>query len=377
MTSAPADCLAARHAALRRALADRRLDALLVTHRPNIAYLSSFFGTSSLLLFRHEGLTLFSDARYAEVLRGLAHDVPGLTIETALPGRGSADEALVACMASLGLTRAGFEDQSLTVRQHVDLVGRLKESGTTVELVGCAGLVESLRAVKDAWEVQTLREAGRRLSDVAKCIIPKVLAGSVERAIASLVEWELRQKGFERPAFDTIVAAGPNAALPHHRAGERALERGDLVVIDFGGVFRGYAVDMTRTVTLGAPTRRQRECLEGVAAAQAAAFGAARVGVAPDDVDAVARQVLSARGMGEAFIHGLGHGLGLEVHERPRLSRRREGVAEPPLAAGMVFTLEPGVYYPGWGGVRIEDDVLATGAGPEWLTAGATEVRAT
>lgn len=377
MTSAPADYLTARHAALSRALEDERLDALLVSHRPNIAYLTGFFGSASLLLFRRDGLTLLSDARYAEVLRGLAGEVPGLTVETAPPGRGSAEEALVARLASLSPQRVGFEDQSLTVRQHVELVGRLREAGTTAELVGCDGLVESLRAVKDAWEVHTLREAGRRLSDVAKCIIPKVLAGSAERTIASLVEWELRQKGFERPAFDTIVAAGPNAALPHHRAGERALERGDLVVIDFGGVFRGYAVDMTRTVSLGAPSRRQRECLEGVAAAQAAAFDAARVGTAPEDVDAAARQVLSRRGMGEAFVHGLGHGLGLEVHERPRLSRRREGVAEPPLAAGMVFTLEPGVYYPGWGGVRIEDDVLATGEGPEWLTSGATEVRAT
>ncbi|MEZ5284086.1 MAG: M24 family metallopeptidase [Vicinamibacterales bacterium] len=192
-----------------------------------------------------------------------------------------------------------------------------------------------------------------------------------------LSEWELRQKGFERPAFDTIVAAGAHAALPHHRAGERRLEMGDLVVIDFGGVLRGYAVDMTRTVVLGPSTARQRACLGAVAAAQVAAFDAAAVGAAPEDVDAAARDTLGGYGMAEAFVHGLGHGLGLDVHELPRLTRRREGSAEPPLAAGMVFTLEPGVYFPDWGGVRIEDDVLATPAGPEWLTEGAGEVRTT
>jgi Xaa-Pro aminopeptidase len=155
------------------------------------------------------------------------------------------------------------------------------------------------------------------------------------------------------------------------------LADGDLVVVDFGGMFRGYAVDMTRTVTIGPATERQRACWDAVAAAQAAAFARAQVGVAAEDVDEAARAVLGAAGMGEAFGHGLGHGLGLEVHERPRIARRRPGVAPEPLAAGMVFTLEPGVYFPGWGGVRIEDDVVATDAGPEWLTEPVPEVRAT
>jgi Xaa-Pro aminopeptidase len=230
------------------------------------------------------------------------------------------------------------------------------------------GLVEDLRVVKDAWELATLREAGRRLSNVAKCIIPKALRGIVERELASLVEWELRRLGFDKPAFDTIVASGPNAALPHYRAGDRRLEDGDLVVVDFGGMFRGYAVDMTRTVTIGPAAPRQTECLRAVAAAQRAGFRAARMGAAGDAVDQAARQVLVEAGMGEAFGHGLGHGLGLEVHERPRLSMRRPGVEAEVLTAGMVFTLEPGVYFPGWGGVRIEDDVVVTDRGPEWIT---------
>jgi Xaa-Pro aminopeptidase len=238
-------------------------------------------------------------------------------------------------------------------------------------------MVETARAVKDTWEVGRLREAGRRLSDVAKCIIPNALAGLAERDLAARIEWELRQKGFDKPAFDTIVASGPNAARPHHRAGERPLTQGDLVVVDFGGMLDGYAVDMTRTVTLGPAGDRQRECWLAVASAQRAAFAAARVGVEAEDVDAAAREALAAAGMAEAFGHGLGHGLGLEVHERPRLSRRRPGASEGPLKAGMVFTLEPGVYFPGWGGVRIEDDVLATAEGPEWLTEPVVEMRAT
>ncbi|MCC7243254.1 MAG: aminopeptidase P family protein [Acidobacteria bacterium] len=374
MISAPAEFLAARHTALASLLGRGGLDALLVTHRPNISYLTGFFGSAALLLVTREGLDLFSDARYAEALRLLTLEVPSLTVEAPPPGMGSAEERLVARLGALGLPRVGFEAQAISVRQHTDLVARLRHAAITSELEAADGLVESLRVIKDPWETATLREAGRRLSDVAKCIIPKVLKGFAEREVAAFIERELRQKGFERPAFDTIVAAGPHAALPHYRAGDRALQGGDLVVMDFGGMLRGYAVDMTRTVVLGAPTRRQRECLEGVAASQQAAFAAAHVGAAPEDVDAAARQALADRGMGEAFVHGLGHGLGLEVHERPRLGPRREGMAEPPLAAGMMFTLEPGVYFPGWGGVRIEDDVLAAEAGPEWLTSGADEV---
>jgi Xaa-Pro aminopeptidase len=198
-----------------------------------------------------------------------------------------------------------------------------------------------------------------------------------ERDLAAIVEWELREKGFDKPAFDTIVASGPNAALPHYRAGDRQLAAGDLVVMDFGGMFRGYAVDLTRTVTVGPASPRQHACWDAVAEAQRAAFQAAIVRTPPAEVDAAARVVLDAAGMGEAFVHGLGHGLGLEIHERPRLARRRAGVAEEPLQAGMAFTLEPGVYFPGWGGVRIEDDVLVTDGGPEWLTDPVAEVRAT
>lgn len=376
MTSAPADLVRQRHRQLTGHLDGEGLDGLLVTSRANVAYLTGFFGSAGVALVTREGATLISDARYAEEIGRLGRDLPHVT-PLVPPGGSTVEEALVQHIGSAGLMRLGFESSHVTFRQHRDLSSRLASAGTGVELVATDGVVERLRLIKDAWEVATLREAGRRLSDVAKCIIPRVLAGTVERELAAVIEAGLRQKGFDRPAFDTIVASGPNAALPHHRAGERRLEVGDLVVIDFGGYFRGYAVDMTRTVILGPPTARQRDGWEAVARAQRVAFEAARVGVDAEAVDEAARASLAEVGLDGQFTHSLGHGLGLDVHERPRLSRRRPGAEEGPLQAGMVFTLEPGIYVPGWGGVRIEDDVLAAAAGPEWLTEPLADVRAT
>lgn len=377
MTGVPADRIAARQGALKARLAVRGLDALLVTHRPNLRYLTGFGGSSGMLLVRADRLTLVSDSRYATELAALAVDQPLLDTNIVGPGEGSLEERLAAVLAADPPPSLGFESQNISVAQFRSLVRLTEAAGTQLEWTAVIDEVEELRQVKDPWELATLREAGQRLSEVAKCIIPNALAGVTERHLAAVLEWEMRQKGFDKPAFDTIVASGPNAALPHHRAGDRQLADGDLVVIDFGGMLRGYAVDMTRTVILGTPTARQRACWDAVATAQRAAFAAARVGTSCDEVDEAARQTLAAAGMEEAFSHGLGHGLGLEVHERPRLSRRRAGAPGAVIAAGMVFTLEPGVYYPGWGGVRIEDDVVATERGPEWLTEPVSEARAT
>jgi Xaa-Pro aminopeptidase len=203
---------------------------------------------------------------------------------------------------------------------------------------------------------------------VTKCILPRIFAGRTEAEVAAELDSRLRSAGFDRPAFDTIVASGPNSALPHARATARRIEEGDLVVVDVGGVLDGYCTDMTRTITVGRGGERERRVIAQVAEAQAAAFTAVRPGGRPEAVDAAARQTLNGHGIGEAFSHGTGHGLGLEVHEAPRVTRARPGHDEPPLAAGMVMTIEPGAYFPGWGGVRIEDDVLITDAGAEWLT---------
>lgn len=366
MRLAPTDVFASRFDRLRHALADRQLDALVVTSLANVAYLTGFFGSAGLALVTRDDIRLVSDMRYDLVVKGRHEAWP--SIAPVIVGSSlSYEEALIRELDRLAGGRVGFEESSLTVRRHRAIVAG-RPGGGTVELVPMDGLVEELRAVKDPWEQMVLREAAARLSTVAKGILPKALEGLTEQQAAARLDARLRDAGFERLAFDTIVAAGPNAALPHHRPGERKIQAGDLVLLDFGGVLDGYAVDLTRTVQVGAGTARQRQVIEAVAEAQSAAIRKAAAGVAPEAIDAEARRVLAGAGFGDAFTHGTGHGLGLDVHERPRIGPARDARPEPPIAAGMVFTIEPGAYFPGWGGVRIEDDVLATMAGCERLT---------
>ena len=367
MRIAPADRLHARVAALRAALSEQQLDALIVTHLANVAYLTGFFASAAAAILTGDDVILIGDGRYAETLRHRADECPFLRIRQ-LPTGSSYDQAVVEALAPMGRARVGFESTHLTVSRYNFVSSSLGAREIGISFVPTDGLVERARAVKDAWEVARLRDGAARLSDVAKCILPNALAGRTEAEVAGWIEVELRRVGFARPAFDTIVAAGPNAARPHARAGERRIEPGDLVVLDFGGVLDGYCTDMTRTVTAGPPGARERQVREDVAEAQRAAFAAVKPGAAPEGVDAAARGMLTSRGLGEAFTHSTGHGLGLEVHEAPRIGPARPGVVELPLATGMVVTLEPGAYIAGWGGARVEDDVLVTETGAEWLT---------
>jgi Xaa-Pro aminopeptidase len=222
--------------------------------------------------------------------------------------------------------------------------------------------------IKDAAEIATLREAARRLEPVAEAAFGAVRAGVTERHVAAAIESAMRQAGYERPSFDAIVASGPNSALPHYRAGDRILTDGDLLVLDFGGVLDGYCSDLTRTVAIGRPSADSRRLYDAVSAAQQAAIAAVRPGADASAVDAAARDVLTSLGLGDAFGHGTGHGLGLDVHEEPRIGRPRPDAASVTLTPGMVFTIEPGAYLPGFGGVRIEDDVLVTDTGCDVLT---------
>jgi Xaa-Pro aminopeptidase len=235
-------------------------------------------------------------------------------------------------------------------------------------LVPTERLVERGRVIKDADEIVTLKEAGRRIAGAAQEVPALVREGRTELDIASDIEAILKRVGFERTAFETIVASGPNSARPHARPGARVLTPGDGVVLDFGGVYDGYCVDLTRTLQIGPSRPDFRRLLDAVAAAQTAAIGAVRPGVLASEVDRAARDVLMRHGLGEAFGHGTGHGLGLEVHEEPRVGRPVAGLPETPLEAGMVFTVEPGAYVEDIGGVRIEDDVLVTATGCEVLT---------
>jgi Xaa-Pro aminopeptidase len=363
----PPDRLAARFTSLQAALAARDLDALVVTSLPNIAYLTGFFATAAAVVVTADGMTLIGDSRYETALRSRADEWSRIQPRLVAPGS-SYDQTLVDVVEPLAGLRIGVEAAHLTLARHGYISTALQARGFLDPLLATEGVIEELRAVKDDWELGRLREGAGRLSTVAKCILPKALAGRTEGEVAADIETELRRAGFERTAFDTIVASGPNAALPHARASTRTLQDGDLVVLDFGGVLDGYCTDLSRTVLVGREGARERRMIAHVIEAQSAAFAAIAAGGQPEAADTAAREALARHGLADAFTHGTGHGLGLEVHESPRVTRTRPDHVEPPLAAGMVLTLEPGVYFRGWGGVRIEDDVVVTAAGAEWLT---------
>lgn len=367
MNVAPAPLRLARVARLRDLLRERGLDGLLVTSLPNVAYLSGLFATAASIVVTRDHTVLITDGRYLGIAQDLVGDADNIEL-VITPSSKPFDVAIAEELCRLGVRQAGFEAQHVSVKRHRDITTKLTASSPTMALEATEGLVEQLRILKDDWELAVMTEAGGRLSDAAKCIIPKALAGMKERDVAAVIEAELRRVGFDKPAFDTIVAAGPNSAVPHYRAGDRVLAPGDLVVLDFGGMFHGYAVDLTRTITVGTPNARQRRLLEDVAAAQDAAFAVVKQGTLATDIDRAARDAMTRAGLADAFGHGTGHGLGLEVHERPRVSPFRAELPGEPLQPGMVFTIEPGAYFPEWGGARIEDDAALTTTGAVWLT---------
>jgi Xaa-Pro aminopeptidase len=367
MNAAPVEVRLARIARLRELLREAGLDALLVTSLPNVAYLTGLFASAAGVIVSADTTSLITDGRYLGIAKDLVADMPGMDL-VITPANKPFDVAFAEGLSRIAARRAGFESPHLSVKRHTDVTSRLSVMQPDCRMEPTEGLVEQLRILKDDWELQVMAEAGRRLSDAAKCIIPKALAGMAERQVAAAIEAELRRVGFDKPAFDTIVASGPNSAVPHYRAGDRVLTTGDLVVLDFGGMFHGYAVDLTRTITVGPATPRQRRLLDDVAAAQDAGYGAIREGVPATEIDRATREAMQRAGLGEAFGHGTGHGLGLEVHERPRVAPFRAELPGEPLQPGMVFTIEPGAYFPEWGGARIEDDAALTKSGPIWLT---------
>jgi len=370
MRLVPGEALQRRQEALRGQLAGLDVEGLLVTSLPNIFYLTNHAGSAGVVLLTRDRCCLLVDPRYAEAVaqvQGSPAASPGLEVRN-VPG--SYDQAIVEAIRALGLSRVGVEAGNLTLARHTWLVRALESGPGSVELRPTDGLIENARAVKDGPELELLRRSALGLTSVADAAFAAVRVGVTEREVAGAIEQALRHAGYERPAFDTIVGSGPNSALPHYRAGERRLERGDLVVLDFGGVLDGYCSDLTRTVAVSEANAKVREVYAAVLEAQQAAIGAIGPGIPASAVDAAARQVLVTRGLGEAFSHGTGHGLGIEVHELPRVSRARSDGTAPEglLQPGMVVTIEPGAYLPGWGGVRIEDDVLVTAEGCEVLT---------
>jgi Xaa-Pro aminopeptidase len=378
---APRDILAVRHSKLREALRTAQLDGLVVTHLPNVFYLTNFLGTAGIAIVMADRLYLILDFRYSAAAKELEASPSGCPdCEIVLVER-SYDETLAALIKKLQPERLGIEGGHVSLHRAYQLARSMNahlevgEKGTgTFSLVSTDGLVERLRLVKDAHEIDMLRHGAKLLSSVAIDVISDIKPGLTEQEFAAKIDWRIKSSGFERCSFETIVASGPNSALPHAHAGTRVMRGGDLVVLDFGGVYGGYCVDLTRTVALGESDAEMRRVYDAVLEAQKAAIAAVKPAVRAGDIDAAARHALARHELAEAFGHSTGHGLGVEIHETPRIGPRREATADAPappdeaIEPGMVFTIEPGAYVPGWGGVRIEDDVLVTSDGVEVLT---------
>lgn len=370
----PLDIAGARLSRVREQTRALTVDALVVTHLPNIQYLCGFAGSAGALVVLPDTCRLVVDFRYVTAAADLTAAMRGAIVLETFDS--SYDEAIVEVLRRSGSQRIGVEAAYLPVSRFNAISAALavrsplpvESDGGVPALVPTERIVERSRLVKDALEIDILREAGRRLGRIAQKAPGMVREGRSEREIAADLETAMRAEGFSRPAFETIVASGPNSALPHARPTDRKVGPGEPTVLDFGGVYDGYCVDLTRTVQLGAASGRQGQLYAAVAEAQRAAIDAVRPGATASEVDAAARTVLEQHGLGEAFGHGTGHGLGLEVHEEPRISRRSPRLPDPVLEPGMVFTIEPGAYVPGVGGVRIEDDVLVTADGCEVLT---------
>jgi Xaa-Pro aminopeptidase len=356
----PALAVAPRIERLRALLDGAGCDALLVTHLTNLRYLTGFTGSAGLLLVAPDRAVLVTDGRYEE--------------QAAAQIAAVAAPVEVVVGRTLAAQRAALQERSPGTlgleAEHVSWADQERYSTEwfpAAAVVATSGLVEGLRAIKDAGEVARI-EAACGIADAALAeVVPMLEAGPTEAAFGLALDTAMRVAGADDVSFETIVASGPNGSRPHHRPSTRAIERGDLVVLDFGALVEGYHSDMTRTIAVGGlaaldPT--QRRMLEVVTEAQAAGVAAVHAGGSTKAVDAACRDVISGAGWGEAFVHGTGHGVGLDIHEDPRVS----WAADATLAAGHVVTVEPGIYLPGHGGVRIEDTVVVTDSGCRTLT---------
>lgn len=349
-----------RLARLRTSLAASQLDALLVSALPNVRYLTGFSGSNGIVLVTANEAVLITDFRYAtQVKSEVSHAVRVAIEPSTLWGRLWSELKGMPQVEVLA-----FESAHVTHQDAARFVGEGAE-GAAWRWRPALNLVEVLRESKDASELEQIREAVRIAEFALGRTLPQVRVGMTELSVAGILEHELRSAGSEGFPFETIIATGARSALPHARASRAVIETGDLLLFDFGAVAGGYCSDITRTFVVGrAPDSRQIEIHDIVREANASASVGVRAGMRGRDADALARLYIERRGYAEAFGHSLGHGIGLEIHEAPRLAKS----AESPLAPGAVVTIEPGIYLEGWGGVRIEDDVVLTSEGPEVLT---------
>ena len=342
---------------LRARMAELPVDAMLVTQAENRRYVSGFTGSTGTLLVTGKHALFITDFRYYEQV---GQQCPEFTL---VKQPRTFKEALREAVQAAQVKNLSFESQDVTVWRYQDMRDALAGEGDKLiaELTPTADVVEPLRAVKDEQEIGAIARAAE-ITDMALAqALPFFKPGMTERQAAWEIERRMREMGSPAVAFELIVASGPNSALPHARPSDRLLQNGEPIVIDIGASMNGYCSDMTRTICLGEPTAKYREIYGIVLKAQSAALASIKAGQNGKDMDAVARDIISDAGYGPQFGHSLGHGVGLQVHEQPRLSHL---LANPqPLVPGNVVSVEPGIYLPGWGGVRIEDLVVVTESG--------------
>ncbi|HBO46156.1 MAG TPA: aminopeptidase P family protein [Planctomycetaceae bacterium] len=350
------DYYAPRRDRLRRLIHDAGADALLVTSFTNVTYLTGFTGDDSYLLVRQDGEVLISDPRYTTQLE---EECPGLELLIRPPGT-TMLKAIGKVARSAKIGRLGIEGSSMTVGLHGQIAAELP----TVELVTTDGLVEQLRQIKDKMEIDRFRDAIRMAEKGFEVLRSTLRKEKTEKQIAAELELAMRQFGAKGCAFPSIVAVGPRAALPHATPTDATVGASNHLLVDWGAHEGMYRSDLTRVLITGKISPKLRKVYDTVLNAQVAAIKAVRPGIVAEKVDAVARNIIAKAGFGRYFGHGLGHGLGLDIHEAPRLAVGNQTVLQP----GMVVTVEPGIYLPGWGGVRIEDDILVTKTGYEVLT---------
>lgn len=351
-----ADRRSERLAGLRRSLEAAKLDGLLLTSLPNIRYLTGFTGSSALVAVTQGELLFITDFRYDTQVRTEVGDLARIAVE----GQSLWDGLWRILPEMRQPELIGFESAHLVHRDFERLLG----AGSRWQWRATTDLVESLREQKDPGEIELVAEAAEVAAQALERTLALVHLGQTELEIAGELERALRAEGSEGFPFETIVASGPRSALPHARPGSRRLERGDFLLIDFGAIVGGYCSDVTRTFVAGKANAQQLEMFEIVRGANEVASAQVRAGMSGRDADALARRYIEDRGHGGEFGHSLGHGIGLEVHEAPRLAR----TAAAPLPEHSVVTIEPGIYRAGWGGVRIEDDVVLDPEGPRILT---------
>jgi Xaa-Pro aminopeptidase len=326
----------------------------------NVRYLTGFKGTAGIVLLGPREGTLWVDPRYTLQAQEQAEGVEVIEEKKGIL------LSVARWLRKNGVRESAFEASSLTYAQFEQI--RL-EAGPGVQLKPAEGLTEELRIVKDRGEIEAIRSAGKLTAEVFAELLPNIRPGLVEQDLAAEFEYRMRRKGAEGAAFETIVASGLRSAYPHARPSSKALQESELVICDLGAIVNGYAADMTRTVFLGEPNRRVRNLYSAVLKAQKGAIQAVQDGIPSGEIDTAARRILAGKGFARYFTHSTGHGVGLEIHERPRLGKGETTC----LRSGSVVTVEPGVYLKGYGGIRIEDTVLVGPQEPEILTPASKE----